>query len=63
VGREELFSVTLYRGDEQDPVSLELYGYDSSQCLCVVGGEQTMVVSRETAEALTDQITRILVVE
>jgi hypothetical protein len=63
-GRESLFSVTLERDDPaQSPLTLALYTYDSTRCLCLVNGTEQLFVERETAMALYQQICDILILE
>jgi hypothetical protein len=63
-GRESLFSVTLYRSDtELSPVSLALYTYDSTRCLCLVNETQQLFVARDSAMALYQKLSDILILE
>lgn len=52
-GRETLLAVTLtWKDVESVPAEVELRSYDSSHCLCTVGGDRRMLVSRPAAEAV-----------
>lgn len=63
-GREELLAVTLHRQDETMPeVTLTIWGYDSSRCLCAVDGEDWYFLSRTSAEALAAEAESFLIIE
>ena len=52
-GRDTLLSLTLtWKDTESVPAEVELRSYDSARCLCVVGGDRYMLVSRSAAEAV-----------
>ena len=52
-GRETLLSLTLtWKDTESVPAEVELRSYDSAHCLCSVGGDRRMLVSRSAAEAV-----------
>jgi hypothetical protein len=63
-GREELLTVELYvSGEETAAVSLSIFRYDSTRCLCAVGQERAFFLSRETAESLVTQAEALLLPE
>lgn len=50
-GRETLLSVTLmWKDAESVPAEVELRSYDSGRCLCILGGDRYLLVSRGAAE-------------
>jgi len=52
-GRQTLLAVTLtWKDAESVPAEVELRSYDSARCLCVVGGDRYLLVSRTAAEAV-----------
>ena len=54
-GRQTLLAVTLtWKDAESVPAEVELRSYDSARCLCVVGGDRYLLVSRSAAEAVVD---------
>lgn len=63
-GREELLAVTLFREDEAMPeVTLTVWGYDSSRCLCVVNGEDWYFLSRSDGENLVLEAESLFIIE
>lgn len=55
-GRQTLLRLTLHWKDvESVPAELELRSYDSSHCLCVLGGDRYMLVARGEAEELVNE--------
>ena len=60
-GRETLLSVTLtWKDAESVPAEVELRSYDSGRCLCVVGGDRYLLVSRTAAEAVVSAAEELL---
>ncbi len=52
-GRQTLLRAELrWKDAESVPAELELRSYDSAHCLCIVGGDRYMLVSRTAAEAV-----------
>lgn len=52
-GRQTLLTATIaWKDAESVPAEVELRNYDSAHCLCVVGGDRYMLVSRTEAEAV-----------
>ncbi len=52
-GRQRMLLVTLHWKDtESVPAVVELRSYDSSHCLCILGGDRYMLVPRTAAEAV-----------
>lgn len=63
-GREELIGVTLFREDEAMPeVTLTLWSYDSSRCLCAVNGEGRYFLSRSDGEELVLEAESLFIIE
>ena len=52
-GRQTLLTVTIaWKDAESVPAEVELRSYDSGHCLCVVGGDRSVLVPRSAAEAV-----------
>ena len=52
-GRQTLLTATIFWKDEESvPAELELRNYDSSHCLCLVGGDRYLLIPRGEAEAV-----------
>lgn len=55
-GRETLLRLTItWKDAEAIPAEVELRSYDSGRCLCVLGGDRYLLVSRAAAEAVIDR--------
>lgn len=63
-GREELISVTFLLDSELWPeVSLTLWSYDSTRCLCIVNGTEGYFIARTQGESLVKAAERLLILE
>lgn len=63
-GREELISVTFRLDNEQWPeVSVSVWSYDSTRCLCLVNGTDGYFLSRTQGENLVTEAEKLLVLE